>query len=65
MKRQRCKSLVEKKRLKDLEILDNKLSVEYWRHVISLIRVEARMNREAARLAKTRSRRRRARLECL
>jgi hypothetical protein len=58
MKRQRRKSLVEKKRLKDLEILDNKLSVEYERHAISLIRAEARMNREAARLEKTRNRHR-------
>jgi hypothetical protein len=48
--------MVEKKRLKDLEILDNKLSVEYGRHVVNLIKAEDRMNREAIRLEKTRSR---------
>jgi hypothetical protein len=56
MKRQRRKSLVEKKRLRNLEILNDKLSIEYGKHAISLIRAEARMNREAARLEKARNR---------
>jgi hypothetical protein len=48
--------MVEKKRLRNLEILDSKLSIEYGRHAISLIRAEDRMSREAARLEKTRDR---------
>jgi hypothetical protein len=56
MKRQRRKSLVEKKRLRNLEIWNDKLSVEYGRHAVNLIKAEDRMNREAARLEKTRNR---------
>jgi hypothetical protein len=58
MKRQRRKSLVEKKRLKNFEFWNEKLNVEYGKHMVNLIRAEDRMSREAARLEKTRSRRR-------
>jgi hypothetical protein len=58
MKRQKRKSLVEKKRLRNLEVLNEKLNVEYGKHMINLIKAEDRLNREAARLEKTRSRRR-------
>lgn len=56
MKRQKRKSLVENKRLKNFEIWNEKLSVEHGRHAVNLIRTEDRMNQEAARLEKTRNR---------
>jgi hypothetical protein len=57
MKRQKRKSPVEKKRLKNLGVWNDKLNVEYGRHMVNLIKAEDRMNRGAARLEKTRSRR--------
>jgi hypothetical protein len=45
MKRKRRKSLVDKKRLRNLQIWSDKLSVEYGRHAVNLIKAEDLMNR--------------------